>query len=153
MRILFVCLGNICRSPLAEGVLRHLLKETPLQWTVDSAGTANYHVGEKPDSRTIKNAASHGVDLETLRARQFQTSDFDKFDLIYAMDKNNHRRLLSLAGSESDKAKVKLFLRDTLAGNFDEVPDPYYGGPEDFEAVFQLVNSACIKLIERQHAD
>ena len=111
-KILFVCLGNICRSPLAEGIMLHLKQKNNLQLKIDSAGTANYHVNEAPDPRTIANAKKNGVDLSALRARQFQVTDFDGFDKIYVMDKNNLKNVLSLAKDQKHKEKVSLFLNE-----------------------------------------
>lgn len=139
-KILFVCLGNICRSPLAEGIMLHLRSRHQLQLEIDSAGTAGYHVGEAPDHRTIANARKNGVDLSALRARQFSAKDFDDFDRIYVMDRSNLRNVLSLAKNDRHKSKVSLFLADA------EVPDPYYGDETDFEQVFQLVYKNCERL-------
>lgn len=147
-KILVVCLGNICRSPLAEGVLLHMVEQHQLQITIDSAGTSNYHIGEAPDYRTIANARKHKIDLTPLRARQFTQSDFDSFDRIFVMDKSNHQNVLSLARNEHDKAKVDLFLNILHPGKNMEVPDPYFGGEEGFEHVFNLVWKASEKLIE-----
>jgi len=147
-RILVVCLGNICRSPLAEGVLLHLKEKYQLNIIIDSAGTSNYHIGEAPDHRTIANAKKHKVDLSPLRARQFIQSDFDNFDRIFVMDKSNKRNVLSLARHEQDIEKVDLFLNLLHPGKDLEVPDPYYGGEEGFENVFNLVWNASEKLME-----
>lgn len=148
-KILFVCLGNICRSPLAEGIMLHLNAKHNLALQIDSAGTANYHVGEAPDQRTVANAQEHGVDLSALRARQFEISDFDKFDVIYAMDKNNLRNLVNLARTKEHKNKLNLFLDSVNEIQGCEVPDPYYGTEKDFEYVFQLVYKACETYIRR----
>jgi len=145
-KILFVCLGNICRSPLAEGIMLHLKEKHSLPITIDSAGTASYHIGEAPDSRTIANARKNGVDLSALRARQFQVSDFDNFDFIYVMDKSNLSNVLSMAKTETHKQKVSLFLDTMQPGKNLEVPDPYYGNEQLFEDVFQLVYKACENL-------
>jgi protein-tyrosine phosphatase len=145
-KILFVCLGNICRSPLAEGIMIHLKEKYNLNVEIDSAGTANYHVNEAPDPRTIANARKNGVDLSSLRARQFSVADFDTFDAIFVMDKNNLRNVLSLAGHEKHKQKVSLFLDTLHPGKNLEVPDPYYGNETHFEEVFQLVYKACDNL-------
>ena len=145
-RILFVCLGNICRSPVAEGIMLHLKELKGLNIVIDSAGTAGYHIGEAPDSRTIANAKKNGVDLSTLRARQFSITDFDEFDSIYVMDKNNLRNVLSLAKKEDHINKVKLLLHLVPEHGHAEVPDPYYGTEKDFEQVFQLVYRACEKI-------
>lgn len=147
-RILVVCLGNICRSPLAEGILLHLKEKHQVNIVIDSAGTSNYHIGEAPDARTIANAKKHKVDLTPLRARQFKQSDFDAFDRIFVMDKSNQRNVLNLARHDNDIAKVDLFLNLLHPGQNMEVPDPYYGGEEGFERVFNLVWEASEKLIE-----
>jgi protein-tyrosine phosphatase len=138
-----VCLGNICRSPLAEGIMLKLIKENNINMRVDSAGTSNFHVNEAPDKRTIVNAAKHDVDLKPLRARQFKASDFEKFDQIYVMDKSNLSNVLALASSEEHKAKVDLLLNASNPGMNLEVPDPYFGGEQGFEDVFQMVYKAC----------
>ena len=147
-KILMVCLGNICRSPLAEGIMLKLIADKKLNITVDSAGTSNFHVGEAPDHRSTANAAKHGVDLKPLRARQFVVSDFDAFDKIYVMDKSNRQNVLNLARNEADKAKVDLLLNTCYPDTDMEVPDPYFGGEQGFENVFQLVEKACLKIAE-----
>ena len=147
MKILFVCLGNICRSPLAEGILLHLNEKQKLGWTIDSAGTANYHVGEAPDVRTIKNAAKHSIDLKPLRARQFETKDFELFDFIFVMDQSNYQNVIRLSQNEHHRKKVKLFLEYVSHTSLMEVPDPYYGAEQGFEEVFQLLFGASKELI------
>jgi protein-tyrosine phosphatase len=142
-KILFVCLGNICRSPLAEGIMLHLNNKHNLKLEIDSAGTSNYHIGESPDGRTISNALKNGINLSFLKARQFTLNDFDYFDHIFVMDKNNLNHLLSLTKNEIHKNKVSLFLNSVYPNKNLEVPDPYYGLEKDFEAVFQLVYKAC----------
>ena len=139
MKILMVCLGNICRSPMAEGIMRKLGGK---KVEVDSAGTADYHIGFQPDKRMIATAIEHGVDISNLRARQFQSDDFDSFDLIFAMDSSNYRNIISLAKDDNDKQKVKMILDNS------NVPDPYYGGDEGFEHVYQLLHEACQKILE-----
>lgn len=146
-RILVVCLGNICRSPLAEGILLHMVAEKKLELVIDSAGTSNYHIDEAPDQRTIANAKKHNIDLTPLRARQFTVEDFDAFDKIYVMDKSNLRNVLNLTRHENDKKKVDLFLNISHPGQNMEVPDPYFGGEAGFENVFQLVWKASEKLL------
>lgn len=146
-KILVVCLGNICRSPLAEGIMLKLIKENNINMRVDSAGTSNYHVDEAPDKRTIANAAKHDVDLKPLRARQFKASDFDKFDKIYVMDKSNMANVLALAVNEEQKTKVDLLLNASNPGMNLEVPDPYFGGEQGFEDVFQMVYKACQHIV------
>lgn len=142
-KILMVCLGNICRSPLAEGIMLKLISENNINMRVDSAGTSNYHIDEAPDKRTITNAAKHDVDLKPLRARQFKASDFEKFDKIYVMDNSNMANVLALATTEEQKAKVDLLLNASNPGMNLEVPDPYFGGEQGFEDVFQMVYKAC----------
>ena len=147
MRILMVCLGNICRSPLADGVLRKKCASLKLNWAIDSAGTANYHIGAPPDKRMIQTALKFGVDISMLRARQFVTADFDNFDYICVMDQNNYKNVIQLASNNQEKEKV-IFLLDALYPNEQsEVPDPYYGKQADFDYVFSLVDKATDALI------
>ena len=138
-----VCLGNICRSPLAEGILRSKTEKLGLTVFVDSAGTSNYHIGEHPDKRAIANAKKHGIDISKLKARQFKPEDFDKFDLIFAMDESNYSNVISHARNEDDIKKVELILNRIIPKNNSSVPDPYFGGEEGFEHVFQLLDKAC----------
>lgn len=142
-----VCLGNICRSPLAEGLLRS--KVDPSKTKVDSAGTAGYHIGEAPDIRTIKTGRKHGIELSSLQGRQFTTTDFDHFDHIYVMDDSNFRAVLNLARNESDRSKVDFLLNQLNPGSNSEVPDPYYGGEEGFENVFRLLDAATDNLAQK----
>jgi len=148
-RILFVCLGNICRSPLAEGIMLHLKEKHNLKLHIDSAGTASYHIGEAPDPRTIANAKKNGVDLSKLRARQFGSKDFDEFDLIYVMDQSNLKNVQRLASHDHHLKKVSLFLDLLHPKEEKEVPDPYYGNEELFEEVFQLVYRTCETLAQK----
>ena len=152
IRILMVCLGNICRSPTAEGVLRQLLtQEAPeLQVEVDSAGTADYHVGKAPDPRSRRAAMSRGVDLSTLRARQIAPRDFAYFDLILAMDRDNLRSLEAMRPAGS-RARVQLFLEYAPDSGRLEVPDPYYGDTSGFEEVLDLSAAASRGLIAALH--
>ena len=147
MRVLFVCLGNICRSPTAEGVLRHKLREAGLggRIEVDSAGTGDWHVGKAADIRTRQAAQQRGYDLSALRGRQVKAADFHAFDLILAMDNSNLRNLKALQPS-TGKAELDLFLR-RYAGVVDEVPDPYYDGDQGFEQVLDLIEAACDQLL------
>ncbi len=148
-RILMVCLGNICRSPLADGLLLRKIKERKLNASVDSAGTANYHIGKAPDSRMIKTAAKHGTPLDFLRARQFTATDFLHFDHILVMDQSNFNNVISLARNDEERNKVNLLL-DFLHPNQQlEVPDPYYGTQQDFEAVYHLLDQATDALIQK----
>ena len=139
-KILMVCLGNICRSPLAEGILK--AKTNHLDVVVDSAGTAAYHVGEQPDIRSIEIANKYGVDLTSQRARQFSVNDFDKFDKIYAMDSTNYANIISLARDEKDRNKVDVILNESNPKSFQSVPDPYYGGENGFQDVYEMLEEA-----------
>lgn len=141
--ILMVCLGNICRSPLAEGILRDKAKKLGLDIHIDSAGTSNYHIGEHPDSRTIANARKHGVDVSHLKGRQFTVADFDAFDKIFVMDASNYSDVIALARNEADKNKVEMILNRLHPGSNMPVPDPYFGGEQGFENVFILLEQAC----------
>lgn len=146
-KILMVCLGNICRSPLAEGILRS--KVNPDNVFVDSAGTAAYHVGELPDSRSIDVARKYGIDLTYQRARKFTAKDFAKFDKIYAMDEHNYRNILSLAQNKEEAKKVKMILNEINPQQNLSVPDPYYGGEQGFENVYQMLDEACEIIADR----
>lgn len=141
MRVLMVCLGNICRSPMADGWLRQRIAESGLSVEVDSAGTADYHTGERPDPRMRKWAKEYGVDIDDLRARQFTAADFDRFDRIFVMDKNNRDNVLRMARTDADRAKVGLYLNELHPGEDREVPDPYYGNDQDFRAVIELLDT------------
>lgn len=149
MRILFVCLGNICRSPTAAVVFRAIAsREAPdIQLEIDSAGTAGYHVGESPDSRTRQAAARRGYDLSALRARVVESRDFERFDLILAMDRENLRALEHRAPVAA-RERLRLFLDFAPEAGVSEVPDPYYGGPNGFENVLDLIEAASRGLIE-----
>ena len=151
MKLLFVCTGNLCRSPTAEGVMRRLAHAASLEVEVDSAGLGAWHAGEPPDPRTVRHARARGYDLTSLRARQIATADFVFFDRVYAMDQGHLRDLRRLA-PEAHRAKLGLFL-DLLGGSGDdarlgrEVPDPYYGGAAGFEEVLDLVEEGCRALV------
>lgn len=140
-RILMVCLGNICRSPLAHGLLQSKLPED--KFYVDSAGTGNYHIGNPPDSRSIAVAKKHRLDISMQCARQFKVSDFDAFDYIYAMDQSNFSDIISLARNTDDIAKTKLFLEANPSVANKNVPDPYHGDQRDFESVYTLIDQTC----------
>ncbi len=146
-RILMVCLGNICRSPLAHGILESKLNTS--KFYVDSAGTAAYHVGHQPDRRSIKVAKNNNIDISRQTARQFKASDFDKFDYIYAMDASNYTNIISLARNNSDIGKVKLFLEENPNISNKNVPDPYYGDMSDFEYVFDLIETTSTIIAKR----
>lgn len=146
-KILMVCLGNICRSPLAEGILKSKLPDD--KYIVDSAGTANYHVGATPDKRSIAVAKKYGIDISNLKGRQFSVKDFDDFDVIYVMDESNYNNVLSLARNEHDSSKVKLILNEVYPNKNFDVPDPYYGGEQGFENVYNMLNEACTHIADR----
>ncbi len=140
VKVVMVCLGNICRSPLAEGILQSKVGDSIF---VDSAGTANYHVGELPDRRSIAVAKNHGIDITKQRCKHFTKKHFEQFDYIYVMDKSNYENVIQLATSDTDKQKVKLILNESHPNQNLEVPDPYYGGDDGFEKVFQMLDEAC----------
>lgn len=140
-KILMVCLGNICRSPLAEGILKSKLPKD--KFTIDSAGTAAYHIGNSPDPRSIAVAKKYGIDITNLRGRQFTRQDFTGFDLIYAMDESNFSNIIKLARNDEDISKVKLILNEISPNENLSVPDPYYGGDQGFENVYRMLDEAC----------
>ncbi|MDE1995194.1 MAG: low molecular weight phosphotyrosine protein phosphatase [Rhizobiaceae bacterium] len=146
-RILFVCAGNICRSPLAEGIFRHLATEAGEadRFEIDSAGTGGWHQGEKPDRRSIATAAAHGINLADQRARRIETADFDRFDLILAMDQDNLKNLRKIAPPTA-ASKLHLFNAYALGSNKD-IPDPYYGRQDDFEQVYTMLFAGCRALL------
>lgn len=146
-KILMVCLGNICRSPLAEGILQSKLPKD--KFIVDSAGTGGWHAGEKPDKRSIEAAKNRGLDITYQRARQFKISDFNTFDYIYVMDMSNYKNVISLAQNENHKQKVKLILNELFPNENVEVPDPYYGGQDGFEQVYDMLDKACDVIAEK----
>ena len=137
MKILFVCLGNICRSPLAEGILRHINPNI----NVDSAGTSNYHIGSPPDRRMIETARSYGLDISNLAARLFTTEDFNRFDKIFIMDDENFKNVIALAENETFKEKVHYTLSKQK-----NVPDPFFGGKEGFIKVYEMLYEACQRI-------
>lgn len=147
VRVLMVCLGNICRSPLAEGVLKHKAPANRVQ--VDSAGTSNYHIGEAPDPRSIAIARKYGIDIRSQRGRQFSARDFEDFDLIYAMDRSNYDHILSMAPDEASKAKVQMILNEVYPGEDMDVPDPYYGGDNGFDEVYKMLDQACDQILQK----
>lgn len=149
-RVLFVCLGNICRSPTAEGVFKHLTTQKSLneEFIIDSAGTSGHHDGEMADSRMIEHASRRGIELTSL-SRKFVTQDFDNFDYIIGMDDSNLRNIERLARNEDDKRKVSKMTDYCSDSKYDEVPDPYYGGADGFEVVLDLVIDASNGLLEK----
>jgi len=147
MKILMVCLGNICRSPLAEGLMREKIHSAGLDWTVDSAGTSGWHSGEAPDRRSVQIARANQIDISHQRARQFSRADFNRYDLIFAMDKSNLNELRELASTEAQRKKVKLFLAEIGDMPFEEVPDPYYDG--NFQRVFDMLDTASDRFVQK----
>ena len=147
--VLFVCLGNICRSPLAEGVFQHLVQQEGLEdrFEIDSAGTGAWHVGEPPDGRASMIARDHGISLDS-RARQVEAEDFERFDLILAMDRSNLHELQRMVDLSGADVKVHLLREYDPEGDGDEVPDPYYGGSGGFEHVYKMVRRSCEALLE-----
>ena len=140
-KILMVCLGNICRSPLAEGILKSKLP--PESFIVDSAGTEGYHVGELPDGRSIEVARKYGIDITNQRSRKFRKTDFDKFDMIFAMDQSNYADIVALSENEEQHEKVRMILNELYPDENRNVPDPYYGGDQGFENVYKMLDEAC----------
>jgi protein-tyrosine phosphatase len=147
MKILMVCLGNICRSPLAEGIMRKKIEDHGLSWEVDSAGTSSWHIGQAPDNRSVHVAKKYGIDISLQRGRQIQPNDIERYDLIFAMDSSNYRDLLKLAESPELENKIKLILTEGKEGNNRNVPDPYWDD-DGFENVFQLLESACGEIVK-----
>lgn len=144
-----VCLGNICRSPMAEGILRAHIEESGIKAIVDSAGTSGYHSGESPDFRAVRTLKKKGIDISGLSARQFTVQDFDDFDYIFAMDSSNLMNILNLARNEEDKSKVHLVMNIADPGKNQSVPDPYYGGMDGFEDVYQMLDKASKEILRK----
>ena len=151
IKILMVCLGNICRSPLAEGILASKLPEN--KFKVDSAGTGSWHIGNAPDERSIITAKKNGILISNQKCRQITTNDFDFFDYIYVMDNNNYNDVLELSKNQEHRKKVQLILNELFPNENVDVPDPYYGLQNGFDSVYQMLNEACDliakKLIEK----
>lgn len=143
-----VCLGNICRSPLAEGILQHKALQAGLHWKVDSAGTGNYHIGEPPHILSQKVAKLNGIDISKQKCRQFRASDMHDFDLIYVMDHANYNDVKRMSGPSWDETKTQLILDET-DGSENEVPDPWYGTEKDYHHVFELLSEACDNIIKK----
>ncbi len=146
-RVLMVCLGNICRSPLAEGILKS--KVDPNKVFVDSAGTGSWHIGSEPDRRSIAIAKRYGLDITDQRGRQFSEDDFENFDHIFAMDNSNFRDIISMAETNEDRQKVHLILEEIFPSENVDVPDPYHGGEQGFENVYQMLNEACDEIAKK----
>ncbi|MDR3696933.1 low molecular weight protein-tyrosine-phosphatase [Mucilaginibacter sp.] len=142
MKILMVCLGNICRSPLAHGIMEQMANEQGLNWEIESAGTGDWHVGEAPDRRSIRSAKNHGIDISNQVCRLFRISDFDEYDHIFVMDRSNLSDILAKARNKEDEKKVRLLLGDKI------VPDPYYDDAQ-FEPVFEMIEVGCREIIKQ----
>lgn len=151
IKILMVCLGNICRSPLAEGILASKLPKN--KFTVDSAGTGSWHIGHSPDERSIAVAKKYNINISNQKGRQFSRNDFDSFDYIYVMDNSNYNNVIELAQNQDQKEKVHLILNDLFPNENVDVPDPYFGLPNGFEIVYNMLDEVCDviakKLIEK----
>ncbi|WP_224015755.1 low molecular weight protein-tyrosine-phosphatase [Ferruginibacter albus] len=148
MKILMVCLGNICRSPLAEGILQQKAKQAGLNWIIDSAGTNGYHVGEAPHPLSQKVAKQHGIDISKQRARRFMKEDFDRFDKIYALADDVLDDMKRIAKEKFDTEKTDLLMNELYPGKNMDVPDPWYGPEAGYHQVFELIEKACNKIIE-----
>jgi len=150
MKILMVCLGNICRSPVAEGLLRQKAEVAGLadRIVVDSCGTGNQHAGEAPDERSAKNAMENGLDIRMLRSRQIRQEDFDEFDRLYVMDKSNYQNVMAMARDAADREKVELILNMSTPGSNTAVPDPWFGGGQGFQTVYDMLDEACDAIID-----
>jgi len=147
VKILMVCLGNICRSPLAEGILQSKLPAD--KFTVDSAGTGNWHAGQGPDKRSVETAKKRGLDISCQIARQLKPADFEDFDHIYVMDASNYRDVTGLAPNEKAKAKVKLMMDELYPGANVDVPDPYWSELDGFDKVYDMLDEACTIVADR----
>ncbi|MFK7797066.1 MAG: low molecular weight protein-tyrosine-phosphatase [Aureispira sp.] len=146
MRVLMVCLGNICRSPLAEGLLRKKIEEKGLDWEVDSAGTSAYHEGHAPDKRSIAIAEKHNIDISAQQSRPLTKADLDTFDRIYVMDTENYNNVLDLCEGEEHRAKVNLIMNEVQPGHNVAVPDPYWGN-DGFEQVYRMLDTATDRVV------
>lgn len=147
MKVLMVCLGNICRSPLAEGILA---SKAPRSWIVDSAGTSAYHEGERPDTRSILTARNHGLSIDHQRSRPVRVEDFDQFDVLFAMDQSNYNNLIKIAPTVEAAAKVRLLMNESRPELNTPVPDPYTGGQSGFETVYGMIEEAVDAFLAKQ---
>jgi len=149
MRILMVCLGNICRSPIAEGIMKHKLKEQGLDWEVDSAATGSYHIGEAPHRFSQKICLQHGIDISEQKARKFVADDFKRFDKIYAMADDVYSEIKKIAGRSLEESKLDIFLNEIEVGSNRSVPDPWYGPEEGYTIVYELIDRTCEEIINK----
>lgn len=148
MKILMVCLGNICRSPIAEGVLQQKLISVGLNWQVESAGTNGYHIGEAPHRFSQKVCKRHGIDISQQRARRFCTKDFEQYDIIYALALDVYDEIKKIGGAQAQMHKVKIFLGELQEGSTESVPDPWYGDESGYLPVYQIIEQTCDAIIE-----
>lgn len=149
MKILMVCLGNICRSPMAEGILHAKAIEAGLDWEIDSAGTESYHIGETPHRNSILTCKENGLDISHQRARRIQIADFEKFDIIYALATDVYEEIEAIAKDKSKMQKVKLLLDEVSPNQKRSVKDPYYGTKVDYEDVFELLGEVCEAIVQK----
>ena len=149
MNILMVCLGNICRSPLAEGILQHKVNEAGLSWKVESAGTNSYHIGEPPHHLSQKVAQLNGINICDQRARRFKPSDLEEYDLLYAMSKDVIADMKTMAGNNWQQEKVKLLMDELHPGQQKDVPDPWYGPEPGYHEVYKMIEAACDKILKK----
>jgi len=152
MKILMVCLGNICRSPLAEGILQQKAWQAGLNWSVESAGTNGYHTGEAPHHLSIKVAQHNGIDICKQRSRQFIAEDFERYDKIYAMAEDVLHDMKKIARHKFDDTKTDLLLNELFPGQNRDVPDPWYGPEKGYHEVFEMIDRACEKIVQRYHS-
>ncbi len=150
VKILMVCLGNICRSPLAEGILAAKLPQN--SFVVDSAGTGDWHVGSPPDERSIRTAQKHGIDISAQRAQQFHPSFFQEYDYIYVMDSRNYKNVMKMAVHAGDQTKIHLILDELYPNKKRDVPDPYYGDLSNFDEVYELLDTVCEQIAQKHIA-
>lgn len=149
MKILMVCLGNICRSPIAEGILQQKAKDANLDWQVDSAGTNNYHIGEAPHRFSQKVCLQNGIDISSQCARRFTAKDFEEYDIIYALAMDVFEEIKKIGGKSAQMNKVKIFLSELKTGSTESVPDPWYGDESGYGPVYQLIEKTCASIIEK----
>ncbi|HXB06967.1 MAG TPA: low molecular weight protein-tyrosine-phosphatase [Puia sp.] len=149
MKVLMLCLGNICRSPLAEGILREKARKAGLDWEVDSAGTNGYHVGEAPHPLSQKVARQHGIDISRQRARRFTAADFQRFDKIYALANDVVDEMRRIAGRQFEPTKLDLLMNEVHPGSNEDVPDPYYGPESGYHKVYAMVEAAADQIIAK----